>query len=447
MNILKQVMQDAKALHTELKRLGIDAGIDPKRCTPGGEQLAFYGVVLRGKARATDVAKVLPELERTISRSRRTRTHLRLDDMLLRLEAEHPAKQPLQWLPSIMRRTKSHGTALGLSYHNGEQVASFSFDDVPQVLVAGETGSGKTVLVRNIITSLAHATSPDDLRIVLVDPKNEDLLPYRDLPHTILFAGIQSDVSDAIERVTEEVRARIADPNRKPYRLLLVVDELAQLTNINGAIKQLGNIMSIGRSKLINCLVCTQQPTEEGGMGSMMKANVPLRLIGAVSAGQSYTATRRKGAGADMLPGNGAFLFIKGMDLYRFQSYFMDGTDEQHAVAMVQQKWGNRYSEPLEPVLRGAEVLPVVEPPRTATEPVLEPLQRHTEPFTEPLAEKRPLTDSEAQSVQELYQIGMSKTALCKRVYGSKNGQYMQWVDDALGRTVDNKIIQLRKAG
>ncbi|MCB0057228.1 MAG: hypothetical protein KDE45_09390, partial [Caldilineaceae bacterium] len=150
-----------------MQRLGVDAGIDPKRCVPGGNQLAFYGLRLRGKARAADVAKVLPELERTISRSRRSRTHLRFDEMLLRFEAEHPDKQPLQWLPSIMRRTRPNSAAPGVSYHDGEQVASFSFDDVPQVLVAGETGSGKTVLVRNILTSLCYATSPDELRIVL----------------------------------------------------------------------------------------------------------------------------------------------------------------------------------------------------------------------------------------------------------------------------------------
>lgn len=446
MNLRQQVMQDAKALHNELQRLGIDAGIDPKRCVPGGNQIAFYGVGLRGKARAADVAKVLPELERTISRSRRARTHLRFDDMLLRFEAEHPAKQPLQWLPSVMRRTQPHSAALGVSYHDGEQVASFSFDEVPQALVAGETGSGKTVLVRNILTSLTYATSPDELRIVLIDPKNEDLLPYRDLPHTLLFAGMPTDVRSAVDRVTAEVQARVADPTRKPYRLLLVVDELAQLTNITGAIKQLGDIMSIGRSKLINCLVCTQQPTEEGGMGSMMKANVPLRLIGAVSAGQSYTATRRKGAGADMLPGNGAFLFLKGMEMFRFQSYFMDGQDERHAVAMVQQRWGKR-SEPLEPVLGSETGSLVVEPHRTDLEPVLEPPQSTTEPFTEPLADKRPLTQKEAIQAQELYQGGLSKTALCKRVYGSKNGQYMEWITTALDAVDDGKVIKLRKAG
>lgn len=440
MNVKQQVMNDAKALHNEIQRLGIDAGIDPKRCVPGGNQLAFYGVRLRGKTKANDIAKVLPELERTISRSRRARTHLRFDDMLLRLEAEHPTKQPLQWLPSIMRRTRPHSAALGVSYHDGEQVASFSFDDVPQVLVAGETGSGKTVLVRNLLTSLAYATSPDDLRIVLIDPKNEDLLPYRDLPHTLLFAGMQADVATAIERVTAEVQARIADPTRKPYRLLLVVDELAQLTNITGAIKQLGDIMSIGRSKLVNCLVCTQQPTEEGGMGSMMKANVPLRLIGAVSAGQSYTATRRKGAGADMLPGNGAFLFIKGMELFRFQSYFMDGLDERHAVTMVRQRWGSTGSTTTRTDSASTRVVEAV---------VEQKVERSVE-----LARPEPVRDEIdeiADQIRELVAEKASKNAMCKAVFGRNYaGSYAGKIDAAIERvkaTDSSKIIRLRKAG
>lgn len=446
MDLKSQIVQDAKALNAQLKRLEIGASIDPRRCVPGGDQLSFFGLKLHGKTSASDVAKVLPELMRAISQSRRQRTHVRFDDVLLRLETEHPAKRPLQWLPSTMRHTKPHSATLGISHHDGEQATGFSFDEVPQVLVAGETGSGKTVLVRNIITSLCYATSPDDLRIVLVDPKNEDLRPYANLPHVVEFAGTQDQVAAAIDRVSAEVQSRVKRPNYKPYRLLLIVDELAQLTQINGCIKTLGSIMSIGRSKLVNCVVCTQQPTEEGGMGPMMKANVPLRLIGAVSAGQSYTATRRKNAGADMLPGNGAFLFIKGLELYRFQSYFMDSQDERHAVAMVAQKWGAGQRTVLEPVLESAQVSLVVEPLRTATEPVLEPLQNRSEPFF-PLSEKRSLTPAEAAHVRRLAADGVSKSTICKTIYGSKNGQYMEWISEALAGADDNKIIKMRRTG
>jgi energy-coupling factor transporter ATP-binding protein EcfA2 len=440
----------------ELQRLGLEAGIDPRRCNPGGEQLAFYGVALRGKTKAADVAKVLPELVRAISRSRRKRTHLRFDDILLRLEAEHPTKRPLEWLPSTMRQTKPHSATLGVSHYDGERPVSFSFDDVPQVLVAGETGSGKTVLVRNLITSLCYATSPDELRLVLVDPKNEDLRPFAELPHCLLFAGRQNEVETAIQRVAAEVQARIDSPSRKPYRLLLVVDELAQLTNINGAIKQLGDIMSIGRSKLVNAVVCTQQPTEEGGMGSMMKANVPLRLIGAVSAGQSYTATRRKGAGADMLPGNGSFLFIKGLDLYRFQSYFMSGLDEQNAIAMVQQRWGIAQREPVTPLVTAASVTGYATGYGASHTSDNGAGAVTSDGNQFPIREGRPLTPQEAATVRAMAASGdydwrgeLSINRLCEAVYGSKGRERPEWIKAALNdspRRDDGKVIKLRKA-
>lgn len=443
MTIKDQIIADAKALNDELRRLQVLASIDPKRCVPGGDQLAFFGLKLHGKTSAADVAKVLPELMRAISRSRKARTHVRFDDILLRLETEHPAKRPLQWLPAVMRKTKPHSATLGISHHDGEQSVGFSFEDIPQVLVAGETGSGKTVLVRNLITSLAYGTAPADLKLVLIDPKNEDLRPYANLPHVVDFAGTPAQVAQAIRLVADEVRTRTERPGYKPYRLLLIVDELAQLTNIDGAIKTLGNIMSIGRGKLVNCVVCTQQPTEEGGMGSMMKANVPLRLIGAVSAGQSYTATRRKNAGADMLPGNGAFLFIKGLELYRFQSFYMDGVDERHAVAMVGQRW---EAEPLEPVHERTLKSLVYEPLEPHREPVHEPpLNRHElhrEPLF-PLLDKRPLTTKEAAEVRRMAADGVSKSEVCRLVYGAKSGRYMEWINAALQD--DGKIIKMRK--
>ena len=196
--------------------------------------------------------------------------------------------------------------------------------------------------------------------------------------------------------------------------------------------------MSIGRSKLINCVVATQSPTVEGGAGSMMKANVPLRLIGAVSAGQSYTATRRKNAGADMLPGNGAFLFIKGLELYRFQSYFMDSQDERHAVAMVGQKWDA-------PVQAPTELLPEVAPPCTTHAPVLAPPVAPIE-CQFPLSEKRALTDQEAAAVRRLAADGMSKNWLCTHVYGAKSARYMEWINAALGGDDDGKVIKLRRS-
>jgi len=406
MDLMQQIIQDAKLIHNELQRLGIEAKINKSRCNPGGNQLAFYGVDLLGKTRAADIAKVVNELSRVISRSRRKRTYLRFDEMLLRLEAEHPERKPLHWSPRIMERCKPHTAALGMSHYDGERTVTVSLDDIPQILVAGETGSGKTVLLRNFITSVAANTSPDDLRMILIDPKNEDLRPYAELPHVELFAGKPDAIACAIERVEEEIARRSDDHAAKPYRLLVIIDELAWAIEGKDAQRRLGRIMGIGRSKKINVVACTQQPTEEGGMGAMMKANVPMRLVGAVSAGQSYTATRRKNAQADMLPPkSGAFLFIAGLDMYRFHTYLMDDDDERRAVALIQQRWGN--------------TVPVVAPSGT-------PLAQYTQ---------RDEIDDIVDLIRPLWLECASKRAMSMHALGRPyGGSHAAKIDAAIGR-------------
>ena len=433
-SLRNQIKQDAAALQAELDRLEVNASISQKRCNPGGDQIAFYGLNLHGKTTAAKVEGIIKELERAISRSRRKRTHLRFDDMMLRLEAEHPNKKPLYWSRELLKSIPPDTMIAGVSHHDGEQDVTVTFE-TPHILLAGETGSGKSVLLRNLITSLAYGTSPDDLRMVLIDLKNEDLLPYKTLPHVDTFAGTRDVAVKVIKSIVAEKDARIADPNRKPFRIVLVVDELAQLVPISDALKDLGDIMSIGRGKLINVIAATQQPTEDGGMGGMMKANVPLRLVGAVSNGQSYTATRRKNAQADMLPGNGSFLYISGPDMYRFQSYLLDEDGESEAIQMIRQRWGTRRSTTTTTIQTDTAFTRVIEPVEAVVEEKVVEAERDE-------------IDDIAEQIRDLVGDGASKNAMCKAVFGRPYaGSYAGKIDAAIVRVNDsNKIIKMRKA-
>ncbi len=391
----------------------------------------------------------------------------------LALEVPHPSPLPLQWSPRKVTTTPVHSMLIGRSYVNGPKNEYISFDDAPHTLIAGITGAGKSVLLQTMLLSLCAGTSPDDLRLVLVDLKNEDLVPFECLPHVQTFAGTREAALEAIESVVVEKDRRVKRRGYKPYRLVLVIDEMAQLANDKMAREMLGDLASIGRSKAINLIGATQSPTKAGGLGSLLKANFPVRLVGMVAPGQSYVATGRPQTHADLLPGKGAFLRCEGPDLYRFQSYFIGagevegmakfiakdiwqsvrtpepatGRGKVEAVTQIGGKTLRTFSEPIEPVLGAAAGSLVVEPHRTGVEPVPEPVQNRSEPFVEPLEDKRSLTAKEALCVQELYQTGLSKTALCKRVYGSKNGQYMEWINQALDAVDDGKVIRLRKTG
>lgn len=438
----EQIIREAKAINNELRRLQVKASIDPTRCTPGGTQLAFYGIRLHGSTRASEVTRILTEISRAVSQVRRSRTLVRFDEITLRFEVDHPAKAPLEWRLGYLQGLALWEAALGVSYAEGEQVVRCNLDDAPQILVAGETGSGKTVLLRNLITSMAYKTPPTQLRMVLLDPKREDLEPYRRLPHSYLFAGTRKEIKEAIGYAMEELEFRREHPRVRNYRVLIVADELAHLECLD----ELGQLMSIGRSKGLHVVGATQYPTEAGGIGKLMRGNIPLRLVGAVSAGQSYISTKRRDAQADMLPGKGSFLFIKGPTLYRFQSFDLGETLQEQVLSLIQQRWGKaRYSADM-----AADIPPDMGHIRAPYQEKKLFLPAVSDTVKFPIGSGRPLTDAEAVEARRLAKSGgfhsrgeFSPTQLCIHVFGSRDPKRMQFLRQALGE--DGTVIQLRK--
>lgn len=370
----------------------------------------------------------------------------------LAIEVPHPAPQALLANNAILTSAAPHTMLAGRSYINGPQDEYVAFDSTPHVLIAGITGAGKSVLLQTMLLSLAANTPAHECKFVLVDLKNEDLVPFESLPHTLTFAGTREKAMEAIRWVQAEKDKRVATRGYKPYRVVLIIDEIAQLANNNEAKEILGDLASIGRAKDVNLIAATQSVTKEGGMGTLLKANFTVRLVGQVAPGQSQYATNRPGTHADLLPGRGAFLRCEGPTVYRFQGYYADEKHQGHVTALARQiareARRNGSQAVLEPVLAQHVSPLVVEPLRTASEPVLEPLRTARAPRF-PLEEKRTLTPVEADEARRLYDT-MSKTELCRLVYGSKNGQYMEWLNEALNaepQPQDRKIIRLRPTG
>ncbi|OWK27137.1 MAG: hypothetical protein US76_00560 [Parcubacteria group bacterium GW2011_GWA2_38_13b] len=220
-----------------------------------------------------------------------------------------------------------------LSFAIGRDVSGHMvFGDIarmPHLLIAGATGSGKSVCIHDIILSLLYKNSPETLRLILIDPKRVELTFYNNIPH--LLTPVVVEPSKAINtlkwavnemesryRILEECAVKdIASYNkdthneRMPY-IVIVIDELADLMaaygrDMEGAIVRLAQM---ARAVGIHLIVSTQRPSVEVITG-LIKANITSRIAFQV-ASQVDSRTILDMAGAEKLLGSGDMLYLSG---------------------------------------------------------------------------------------------------------------------------------------
>jgi DNA segregation ATPase FtsK/SpoIIIE, S-DNA-T family len=235
---------------------------------------------------------------------------------------------------------------------------------MPHILIAGTTGSGKSGCINTILTSVLLRSSPDDVRMILIDPKRIELGYYESIPH--LLAPVVSSPKEAtavlrnvvaeMERRYEQlsrVRARnLPEANRAlrsrgepqlPY-LLVVIDELADLMMISPQEVEDCVIRLAQKSRAvgIHLVLATQRPSVDVITG-MIKANVPSRIAFAVSS-QTDSRVILDQAGAESLLGQGDMLFkpLGTSRLQRLQGAFV--TEEEIAL-IVEQTRGQREQD------------------------------------------------------------------------------------------------------
>lgn len=138
--------------------------------------------------------------------------------------------------------------------------------DKPHLLIAGATGSGKSVAVNGIIVSLLFTQSPFRCQFVLIDPKKVELNQYRSLPHTVQYASEPPDMIRALRWACDETDRRFSimqSLDAKEYtgpHLYVIIDELADLmtTNKKAALPLLQRLAQIGRAARVHLICCTQ---------------------------------------------------------------------------------------------------------------------------------------------------------------------------------------------
>lgn len=265
-------------------------------------------------------------------------------------------------------------TNLGAAKSDGTPV-TFDIRKAPHMLIAGTTGSGKSVAIHAILADLLTTCMPHDLGLVLIDPKRVELSDYAGIPHLAgpttpsgTF-GIYRDPLDALaalEWVLAQVEVRfclmqehnVRDASKipvealrdsgQPRSLLLVVDELADLMMATGSLSKaqrmrltdpeitLARILQIGRAAGVHAILATQRPSSDIVTG-VIKANVPTRLTFALqNATDSRVAMGRKGAEELAGKGDALFLPVGAREAIRLQGKFVP--DEERLALVAQAK-------------------------------------------------------------------------------------------------------------
>ncbi len=260
---------------------------------------------------------------------------------VLHVEVPRETSRTVDLLPLCSRLTTipPYCAVLGVDEGGVPLLLRLDSPDVAHVLLAGTTGSGKTVLTRTLLLSLAMHNHPGRLQMALIDPKGRGLSPLVGLPHVWRGDGVAQEASDAtamLEALVAEMGRRDAAGCSSP-RLVVAIDELADLISTGGkaVTEALTRLTQRGREAGIHVLAATQRPAATL-VGGMVKANFPVRLVGSVvSPEDAKVAAGVAGTEAERLLGRGDFLLVAKGQVIRFQAAYASGAELTATVERV----------------------------------------------------------------------------------------------------------------
>ena len=247
---------------------------------------------------------------------------------------------------------------------------------MPHLLIAGATGSGKSVCINSIITSYLLRTHPDDVKLVLVDPKKVEFTPYKDIPHLLwpiiddpqmasnmlkkivvimeerydafATAGVRN--IDGFNNFVAEYNANLKQgetPMEKLPYMVVIIDELADLMAIAGKDVELSiqRITQLARASGIHLIVATQRPSTDVITG-LIKSNIPSRISFAV-ASSIDSRTILDQTGAERLLGNGDMLYYPQGETapIRMQGVYVTDKEINKITTYVKQQAKPEYED------------------------------------------------------------------------------------------------------
>ncbi|OGN98349.1 MAG: hypothetical protein A2Y89_06440 [Chloroflexi bacterium RBG_13_51_18] len=251
--------------------------------------------------------------------------------------------------------------ALALGKGAGGESIAADLTKMPHLLVAGATGSGKTVCLNTIICCLLMNNTPNDVRFILIDPKRVELTQYNSIPHLATPVIVDTDKAlNALRWLCQEMEQRYKvlasagtrhiegynkdkkGTDKLPY-LVLIIDELADLmmAGYDEVETNLCRLAQLARATGIHLIVATQRPSVDVVTG-LIKANFPTRISFAVTS-QVDSRTILDGAGAEKLLGRGDMLYMptEAAKPKRLQGCFLSDAEIERLVYF----WGGQRKE------------------------------------------------------------------------------------------------------
>ena len=361
----KEIEETSKKIKTTLTDFGIDVEIGEVQ---SGPTVTMYGIIPGWIVRQKKVSSLdsdgRPKLDskgKKILRTIEEKTRVKVDNIIsrekdlalalktpnIRLETPVMGKSLLglevpNSTPSIVSMksmiecfsfqkayNQEHGLPIVLGKNNSGEPVVMDLTKTPHLLIAGSTGSGKSVFINAVICSLLMSMSPEKLKLILIDPKRVELTPYSGVPHLIVPPVVETEkvvtvlkavISEMLDRYKkmQEVQAKnIEAYNKKtgenmPY-IVIAVDELADLMMMASfdVEQSICRLAQLGRATGIHLIVATQRPSVDVVTG-LIKANFPTRAsFGVTSHIDSRTILDT--TGAEKLLGKGDMLYL-GVD-------------------------------------------------------------------------------------------------------------------------------------